>query len=310
MEETTNKIKNLKEKNSKNDKKIIELEQIVKELKKQMKLSHERCQDLQDDVAYNEHAFQEKEQEIQDIIDKLKNKGQIDTSEVLQKNQQLKSQNRTQEKQIMSLVKAANKLQDSCDLLEKENEVFRERLGIGNDDAVDTGILSTRQKQQKREIALLKKQIRQLEDDKLELKLQKHQSQPESQNQEKALAEENEALRCGMHEILNSINNKRETREVKSETLEKLLRALDVKHISGWYHPAMRLQAELHNQEGINSELREQLRLVRLESQSRSSTERSKDVTDYSSIFEADAASLDQIQNKLQNLFQVCTLML
>lgn len=52
-------------------------------------------------------------------------------------------------------------------------------------------------------------------------------------------------------------------REIKSETLEKLLRALDVRHISGWYHPAMRLQAELHNLEGINAELREQLRFVR-----------------------------------------------
>lgn len=51
--------------------------------------------------------------------------------------------------------------------------------------------------------------------------------------------------------------------EIKSETFEKLLRALDVKHISGWYHPAMRLQAEIHNLEGVNMELREQLRLTK-----------------------------------------------
>lgn len=53
--------------------------------------------------------------------------------------------------------------------------------------------------------------------------------------------------------------------EVKSETLEKLLKALDARHVSGWYHPAMRLQAELHTLEGTNAELREQLRLARLE---------------------------------------------
>ncbi|KAK9884908.1 hypothetical protein WA026_009146 [Henosepilachna vigintioctopunctata] len=83
----------------------------------------------------------------------------------------------------------------------------------------------------------------------------------------KKLCEENEALRKGMHEILNSLNERNETslREIKSETFEKLLRALDVKHISGWYHPAMRLQAEVHNVEGINKELREQLRMCRNE---------------------------------------------
>lgn len=52
-------------------------------------------------------------------------------------------------------------------------------------------------------------------------------------------------------------------REIKSETLEKLLKALDVRHVSGWYHPAMRLQAELHALQGVNSELREQLKTAR-----------------------------------------------
>ena len=51
--------------------------------------------------------------------------------------------------------------------------------------------------------------------------------------------------------------------KIESETLEQLLRALDAKHISGWYHPAMRYQAELHALQGGNSELREQLRIVR-----------------------------------------------
>lgn len=43
-------------------------------------------------------------------------------------------------------------------------------------------------------------------------------------------------------------------------SLEQLLRALDAKHISGWYHPAMRLQAELHSLQGVNAELREQIK--------------------------------------------------
>jgi hypothetical protein len=98
-------------------------------------------------------------------------------------------------------------------------------------------------------------------------------------------------------------------KEVKSETFEKLLRALDVKHISGWYHPAMRLQAELHNQEGINAELREQLRLTKLESLSvKSMSERSADFVDSSlanTISAADLVTINNIHQTLQDLFAV-----
>jgi hypothetical protein len=45
--------------------------------------------------------------------------------------------------------------------------------------------------------------------------------------------------------------------------LERLLEALDARHVAGWYHPAMRLQAQLQNAQGIATELREQLRFSR-----------------------------------------------
>lgn len=50
---------------------------------------------------------------------------------------------------------------------------------------------------------------------------------------------------------------------IESACLERLLEALDSRHISGWYHPAMRLQAQLNMLEGSNTALREQLRIVR-----------------------------------------------
>lgn len=64
---------------------------------------------------------------------------------------------------------------------------------------------------------------------------------------------------------INYIFNCLETspREIKSETLVSLLRALDAKHVSGWYHPAMRLQAEVHSLQGSNTTLRDQLRIAR-----------------------------------------------
>ncbi|KAG5345889.1 CE290 protein, partial [Acromyrmex heyeri] len=62
------------------------------------------------------------------------------------------------------------------------------------------------------------------------------------------LIEENEALRTGMHEIMDSIRNQdgKSEVEIQSSTLERLLEALDVRHLAGWYHPAMRLQEHLN----------------------------------------------------------------
>lgn len=62
------------------------------------------------------------------------------------------------------------------------------------------------------------------------------------------IMEENENLRLGMHEILQQLRECDATSEkvsVDSSTLERLLHALDARSISGWYHPAMRMQNEL-----------------------------------------------------------------
>lgn len=55
--------------------------------------------------------------------------------------------------------------------------------------------------------------------------------------------------------------------EIQSSTLERLLEALDVRHLAGWYHPAMRLQGHLNVVQGSNAELRSQLKLLRYFSQ-------------------------------------------
>jgi len=51
--------------------------------------------------------------------------------------------------------------------------------------------------------------------------------------------------------------------EIQSSTLERLLEALDVRHLAGWYHPAMRLQEHLNVVQGSNTELRSQLKSLR-----------------------------------------------
>lgn len=80
------------------------------------------------------------------------------------------------------------------------------------------------------------------------------------------LIEENEGLRKGLHEIMESIQKQDGSSNViiESESLEKILELLDARHISGWYHPAMRLQAALNKLQGINDALRQQLHESRL----------------------------------------------
>lgn len=51
--------------------------------------------------------------------------------------------------------------------------------------------------------------------------------------------------------------------QIESETLERLLEALDSRHVTGWYQPAMRLQAHIHHLNGINQRLREELHSYR-----------------------------------------------
>lgn len=64
MEKSTEAIKNLKEEKDSNKSKIKEMEGVVKELKKQLKAVHERCQNLQGDVTFNEKTINENQAEV------------------------------------------------------------------------------------------------------------------------------------------------------------------------------------------------------------------------------------------------------
>lgn len=116
-----------------------------------------------------------------------------------------------------------------------------------------------------------------------------------NENHLKDIVDENEGLRKGMHEILDSIRNRDgnilcsieylfETQgryleyllriwtgldivfsvvQIESETLEQLLESLDSRHVTGWYQPAMRLQAHIHYLNGVNQMLRDELHCYR-----------------------------------------------
>ncbi|XP_055378417.1 centrosomal protein cep290 isoform X3 [Condylostylus longicornis] len=70
----------------------------------------------------------------------------------------------------------------------------------------------------------------------------------EWENKYSEVIEENENLRVGMHEILEKIRDYDASSDhitIDCSILERVLHALDARSISGWYHPAMRIQNEL-----------------------------------------------------------------
>ena len=83
----------------------------------------------------------------------------------------------------------------------------------------------------------------------------------------KNLYDENDKLRLGMQEILESVRDQDGTSDVSvtSPVLENLLTILNARHFYGDYKPAMGLKAQMEKQEGVNCQLREQLRRMRLD---------------------------------------------
>ena len=69
------------------------------------------------------------------------------------------------------------------------------------------------------------------------------------------LMEENDGLRKGMREILDSVRDQDASSDVKIEApeIERLLGILDARHLWGSYHPAMGLKNRIEQHEGINS---------------------------------------------------------
>ncbi|XP_017769408.1 PREDICTED: LOW QUALITY PROTEIN: centrosomal protein of 290 kDa-like [Nicrophorus vespilloides] len=309
MLETTEAIENIGKERTGHVRSLEKMNAFNKELKKQLKTTHNRCQELQEEVKYQENLAEMRDMDLKEFIDQL-NSSELKANLLLV--EELKTQKRFKERQISDLVRTNEKMQTNLDNLEKENSAMREKLGLKEDDFISTK--SSAQRKLRKDYEDLQKDIGGLEEERIEMRLEIQklskiigalsdqildlgetpivekivdESEVEEVAVEKpipnrveiddgvkkekyvAVVEENEALRKGLHEILESVQSEKGLffREIKSETLEKLLLALDVKHITGWYHPAMRLQAELHNAQGINAELREQLRIKREELQ-------------------------------------------
>ena len=208
------------------------------------------------------------------------------------------------EKQLEKLVDITNNLEIKLSTVEEQNVILREKCGLSPETEVDTSAVSLRFKKDEELINSLKRKLQKKEEDLINFKIKyrkmitylKLLRQPvENVENEKCsesvptenlieinknveakselIINENDALRKGMREILNSIRERNSDGdvEIQSECLERLLEALDSRHISGWYHPAMRLRAQLNAEEGKNDELRNLIRTMKVEEKKKTS---------------------------------------
>ncbi|KAL1494591.1 hypothetical protein ABEB36_010164 [Hypothenemus hampei] len=284
IKESTKTINQLKTERNQLDEKLKAMRQKHLDKTEQLKKAHERCQTMQGEVEFSNKLTKMFEKDLSTLKDNMKENGQSELVKHFDELQSLKIEKLLHEKQIIGLVKDVNKVQEMFNSLDIENASLRKQFGLTPEDQVEIDpLIATETTKQKRMIEKLEIHNKKIYDENIQLKLEvqylkrqqellkktgnaeinfsANQPQEDRSIDVKALSEENEALRKGLHEILTSvqITNSTSPRELKTDMLERLLKALDAKHISGWYHPAMRLQAELHSLEGINKELREQL---------------------------------------------------
>ncbi|XP_034174302.2 centrosomal protein 290kDa [Osmia lignaria lignaria] len=299
-------IKKLKEDAQKAGKHDKKKEQ--KELLKKLQDANEQISSLQIKLSQAEEDAQLRSSKLCEALATLRkykdeNHGLTDA---LNEIKELKNDIKGKGEHIRDLINVVNKLEMLNSYQEMEIITLREKLGIPEHESVSIQHALEKRKEEEKKLEELLQQNKMLLEENLELKSDMRvlkyklsktskeidfssttvdgsmeflhstklaESEPKNafelkQNMQLVI-EENEALRTGMHEILDSIRNQdgKSIVEIQSSTLERLLEALDVRHLAGWYHPAMRLQEQLNVVQGSNAELRGQIRQLRKELQ-------------------------------------------
>jgi len=246
---------------------------------KQGKISHFEFEifRLQEENKLISDEAARKSEEISKLIGQLRayENEESGLTDALEKVKKLEKKVEDRELKIENLVQMCNKLDLERDSLQDENAFLREELGMSPTQCIDASPVKKATDQ--KTVVQLKKLVDDLNGELVELKLKirnmskittqpkmlkddpvrsrPHQD-PENPLEDRYahLIQENDALRKGMRQILDYVEQG-SLGEIHVSSLVKLVEALDSRHVSGWYHPAMRLQAELHFKQGEYREL-------------------------------------------------------
>lgn len=261
---------------------------------------------LEEKLIYAEEDAYAKAEEMSELIVQMRDYESkiFGLPEALKKIKTLEKNIQRKNLQIEKLVEICNELEIKLDTYEEQNILLTQKLGFSPLHKVCPSDTTQKFEKDTKVVEKLKFQLDKREEELVKVKLKYHKVikylktfppnfitnllkterlKLGSQNignevdevnvKLEQIIKENDALRRGMHEVLDSIRTQDVSGTVKVESacLERLLEALDSRHVSGWYHPAMRLQAQLNTEEGKNDELRNQIRLLKVEEKKKTS---------------------------------------
>ncbi|XP_066903030.1 centrosomal protein of 290 kDa isoform X2 [Halyomorpha halys] len=233
------------------------------ELKEELEKAHNQIHFLQEKVNDAEQDAQFRAEEMTELIIQLREyeEGVYGLAEARNQVKDLKKQLKIRDSQILKLVEQINTLslqsgeeapidtQNYEKYFEDEDKNSNIDLQTQLSAVQQTAInLSVQNFELRAKVAKLSEDLKTKEE--VKNKEQDLSDKKELEDKLRLAIEENESLRKGLHEILESIQKQDES----------LLDALDARHVSGWYHPAMRLQAVINKLQGNNDALRLELR--------------------------------------------------
>ncbi|KAK2580640.1 hypothetical protein KPH14_007746 [Odynerus spinipes] len=272
----------------------IEKRKEQKDLLKRIEDANNQISNLQIALEQAQENLKSKSSELCEALSTLRryedeNHG---LSEALHEIKDLKNELNHKREHIEDLVNVVNKLEMLNSYQEMEILTLREKLGIPEDESISIDNILRKRKEEERKMQELMQQNKVLIDENLEMKatiriLKSKSYVPTKKldfsndishstkllkppaNQKRMKLLEEACMKSWTVYAVKMVNfhnvDGTSSVEVHSYTLERLLEALDVRHLAGWYHPAMRLQEHLNVVQGSNAELKSQIKQMRKE---------------------------------------------
>uniref|UniRef100_A0A674EP15 Centrosomal protein 290 n=1 Tax=Salmo trutta TaxID=8032 RepID=A0A674EP15_SALTR len=274
------------------------------ELTAKLQATETRAQEAERVAELAETDARDKDKELSDALNhmRLYESGTDGLQVAIAEIKECKNQMRVRDREAEAMTREINQLEMRINNLLDENEDLRERLSLEPKEEVDLTEFrrtkSLKQRQFQAENQVLTKEIERLEEERLELKKQirrmvKDKGKYPQTWMSKGIPEhswisaalfslcplvedlfkENKQLEQGMKEILQVIQDAQQKTPssqaaVSIPSLEKLVRAIEMKNSDGKFDTSLHLKAQVDQLTGRNDEIRQEMRAAREEAAS------------------------------------------
>uniref|UniRef100_A0A8C7LCR6 Centrosomal protein 290 n=1 Tax=Oncorhynchus kisutch TaxID=8019 RepID=A0A8C7LCR6_ONCKI len=245
------------------------------ELTAKLQVTETRAQEAERVAELAETDARDKDKELSDTLNhmRLYESGTDGLQVAIAEIKECKNQMRVRDREAEAMTREINQLEMRINNLLDENEDLRERLGLEPKEEVDLTEFrrtkSLKQRQFQAENQVLTKEVDRDGKEPLDVNLTVSHLVPCSLHMED-LFKENKQLEQGMKEILQAIQDAQQKTPssqaaVSIPSLEKLVRAIEMKNSDGKFDTSHHLKAQVDQLTGRNDEIRQEMRAAREE---------------------------------------------